>query len=128
MILAVRKAAEYWKMSAGFKGFKLVEVVIKDQIIYFILYVQTVLHTPPTRPKISLPSVVACCIVDILQFKIQAASIFWTGVLGSIGNPSFLCILGTRMLFNLKEAGELGVNKGTSYRMTSSTISTMNFT
>ncbi|OCB83890.1 hypothetical protein A7U60_g9096 [Sanghuangporus baumii] len=108
MILAVYKAGEYWRMSAGLKGFQLVKVVIKDQIIYFIL-------------------IVACCIVDILQFKIQVASLFWTGVLGSLGNPSFLCILGTRMLFNLKEAGELGVNEGTSSRVPSGTISEMDF-
>ena len=31
------------------------------------------------------------------------------------GNPSFLCLLGSRMFFNLKEAAEHGVNVGTNW-------------
>ena len=37
MVLALYKAAEYWKMSAGFKGFTLVKILIRDQAIYFML-------------------------------------------------------------------------------------------
>ena len=37
MVLALYKAAEYWKISAGFKGFTLVKVLIRDQALYFIL-------------------------------------------------------------------------------------------
>ena len=37
MVLAVHKAAEYWKMSAGFKGFTLVKVLLRDQVLYFML-------------------------------------------------------------------------------------------
>lgn len=48
-------------------------------------------------------------------------------VLASIGNPALLAILGSRMLFNLKEAAELGVNEGTNVRVTSRTISSMGF-
>ena len=36
MALALYKAAEYWRMSAGFKGFTLVKVLIYDQILYFL--------------------------------------------------------------------------------------------
>ena len=32
MTLAIYKAAEYWKLSAGFKGFTLIKVLIEDQI------------------------------------------------------------------------------------------------
>ena len=32
-----------------------------------------------------------------------------------LGNPSLLCILGSRMFFNLKEAAERGVNVGTNW-------------
>ena len=39
MILALYKAAEYWKLSAGLKGFTLVRVLVEDQILYFVLYV-----------------------------------------------------------------------------------------
>ena len=38
-------------------------------------------------------------------------------VLQQLGNPFYLSILGSRMLFNLKEAGEMGVNEGTNYRV-----------
>ena len=37
MVLALYKAAEYWKMSAGLKGFTLVKVLIRDQALYFVL-------------------------------------------------------------------------------------------
>lgn len=37
MVLALYKAAEFWKLSSGFKGFYLVKVVIIDQAIYFAL-------------------------------------------------------------------------------------------
>ena len=35
--LALYKAAEYWKASSGFKGFKLVKVLVLDQLLYFAL-------------------------------------------------------------------------------------------
>ena len=37
IILALYKAAEYWKVSAGFKGFTLVKVLIQDQAVYFTM-------------------------------------------------------------------------------------------
>ena len=47
MVLALYKAAEYWRMSAGFKGFTLVKVLIIDQILYFALCVTLLLaHSP----------------------------------------------------------------------------------
>ncbi|PAV14983.1 hypothetical protein PNOK_0953600 [Pyrrhoderma noxium] len=70
MVLAIYKSADYWKMSSGFKGLKLVEVLIRDQAVYFFV----------------------------------------------------------RMMFNLKEAGELGVNGGTNYRPSlSGTLSSPEF-
>ena len=36
--LALYKAAEYWKTTSGFKGFKLVKVLVLDQLLYFSLY------------------------------------------------------------------------------------------
>lgn len=36
MVLALCKATEYWRISAGFKGFTLVKVLIYDQILYFL--------------------------------------------------------------------------------------------
>ena len=37
-----------------------------------------------------------------------------SAILTVIGNPAFLSILGARLLFNMKEAGEKGLNQGTS--------------
>ena len=36
-------------------------------------------------------------------------------IIGTLGSPTFLCILGSRMFFNLKEAAEHGVNIGTNW-------------
>ena len=36
-------------------------------------------------------------------------------ILEAIGSPTLLCILGSRMFFNLKEAAEHGVNVGTNW-------------
>lgn len=37
MILALYKAAEYWRESAGFHGFALVTILVRDQALYFLL-------------------------------------------------------------------------------------------
>ena len=47
--------------------------------------------------------------------------------MGALGNPLYFSLLGSRMLFNLKEAGERGQNEGTSYRTASSTLGEMDF-
>ena len=39
-----------------------------------------------------------------------------------LGSPAFLCLLGSRLLINLKEAGELGVNAGTNYATSLSSL------
>lgn len=36
-------------------------------------------------------------------------------VIAALGSPTPLCILGSRMFFNLKEAAEHGVNIGTNW-------------
>ncbi|KAH8109850.1 hypothetical protein DFH11DRAFT_1515066, partial [Phellopilus nigrolimitatus] len=38
-------------------------------------------------------------------------------LLGVLGSPRLLCVLGSHLLVHLKEAGERGANGGTSYRM-----------
>ena len=39
MCLALYRATSYWNASRGFKGMALLKVVIRDQVLYFILYV-----------------------------------------------------------------------------------------
>ncbi|KAL5514178.1 hypothetical protein ACEPAG_2266 [Sanghuangporus baumii] len=88
LVLALYKAAEYWKLSSGFKGFHLVRVLIQDQVIYYGL-------------------IIAISIFEISPFAANA--------LGAAGSPTLLCILGGQLLINLKEAGERGANGGTNY-------------
>ena len=63
--------------------------------------------------------------MNILQFKLQLSNVILANVLEALGNPSFLCVLGSRMLFNMKEAAEYGVNEGTNYM--ASTVSAIEF-
>ena len=44
-----------------------------------------------------------------------ANSFLASTLLEGLGNPTILCILGSRIFFNLKEAAELGVNIGTNW-------------
>ena len=48
-------------------------------------------------------------------------------ILSMVGSPAFLSVLGTRLLFNMKEAGVKGLNQGTSCD-TRSTMSDIHFT
>lgn len=47
------------------------------------------------------------------------------GVLIVVGSTSLLCILGSHLLINLKDAAERGLNEGTKYRP--DTVSGLNF-
>ncbi|KAL5524841.1 hypothetical protein ACEPAF_9987 [Sanghuangporus sanghuang] len=108
MGLALYKASAYWKESAGFRGLTLAKVLVRDQVLYFML-------------------VISCSVVAVLSFKVQIENQVLSNILSSLGNPALLSLLGTRMLFNLKEAGERGQNEGTSYRVQSGTVSEINF-
>ncbi|OCB85046.1 hypothetical protein A7U60_g8003 [Sanghuangporus baumii] len=96
LALALYKAAEYWKLSSGFKGFHLVRVLVQDQVIYFGF-------------------VIFCSGCRIVDISINEISPFAGDVLSAVGSPTLLCILGGQLLINLKEAGERGANGGTNY-------------
>ena len=66
--------------------------------------------------------------MNIVKFRIRVSSIFVSDILNVLGNPALLTILGSRMLFNLKEVGERGQNEGTSYRTSTSAMSDIEFT
>ncbi|PAV19288.1 hypothetical protein PNOK_0422100 [Pyrrhoderma noxium] len=107
MCLALYRATSYWNASRGFKGMALLKVVIRDQVLYFIL-------------------VMICCAFQIMQNMLYLPNPAIATIINLVGSPTFVCVLGCRMLVHLKEAGEIGVNEGTSYR--SDQISTMEFT
>lgn len=62
-----------------------------------------------------------------MTFEIEVSNNFLSTLLQWLGSPSILCVLGSNMLFNLKEAGEQGLNQGTSYRVKSESVSAMEF-
>ncbi|KAH8112167.1 hypothetical protein DFH11DRAFT_1545872 [Phellopilus nigrolimitatus] len=106
MALALYKAAEYWRETGGFSQFALVKVLIQDQAIYFIM-------------------VIFCSVMEIMAIQLIISSTVVADLLDVLGSPSLLCLLGSRLLVHLKEAGEMGANGGTSYRM--NTMSNIEF-
>ncbi|KAH8109224.1 hypothetical protein DFH11DRAFT_1861733 [Phellopilus nigrolimitatus] len=94
----VYKAAEHWRETAGFSQFTLVKVLIQDQAIYFIM-------------------VIFVSVMEIMSNQLFITNVLLANLLGVLGSPSFLCVLGSHLLVHLKEAGERGANGGTSYKM-----------
>ncbi|KZT00706.1 uncharacterized protein LAESUDRAFT_764378 [Laetiporus sulphureus 93-53] len=94
LALALYKATKFWK-SNGLHGSRLVWVLIKDQAVYFAL-------------------AISCSVLYIVD-DIVLMSPTLTSVIQAMGSPTLLCILGSRMFFNLKEAAGHGINVGTNW-------------
>ena len=54
-------------------------------------------------------------VFDIVGNLFNASSAVAINTIEVLGSPTLLCILGSRMFFNLKEAAEHGVNVGTDW-------------
>ncbi|KAH8109716.1 hypothetical protein DFH11DRAFT_1515250 [Phellopilus nigrolimitatus] len=78
MVLALYKAAEHWRETAGFNQFALVKVLVQDQAIYFIM-------------------VIFCSVVEIIAYQLFIPNVFLANLLNVLGNPSLLCILGSHL-------------------------------
>ncbi|KAH8109860.1 hypothetical protein DFH11DRAFT_1809975 [Phellopilus nigrolimitatus] len=115
MVLALYKAAEHWRETAGFSRFSLVKVLIQDQAIYFLIGLGANYSD----------RVICCCVVEIMAIQLYIPNVLLSNILNILGHPSLLCVLGSHLLVHLKEAGERGANGGTSYRM--KTISSIGF-
>lgn len=72
-------------------------------------------------------SVISCCKFAIISVMLHFSNYFVGNIFGRLGSPSFLSLLGSRMLFNLKDAGERGQNPGTSYRTVQGTMGVIIF-
>lgn len=59
--------------------------------------------------------------------RIHVTGAFGAGVIVALGSPSFLCVLGSRMFINMKEAGQGDVFSGNDFRDGSRTISDIRF-
>ncbi|KAL5476988.1 hypothetical protein ACEPAI_3174 [Sanghuangporus weigelae] len=95
LVLAIYKAIEFWKLSPGFKDFRLVRVLVKDQVLYY-------------------GSVMLICILKIADLPLTDSSPFVSEIMEVAGNTIFLSVLGGQLLINLKEAGQDGVSDRTS--------------
>jgi len=98
-VLALYKARQFWKESAGFKGLNLVKILIRDQAFYFL-------------------AVIVFCVANILPEQVNSNSVFGD-IFAAIGNPGVLSLVGSRLLLNMKEAGEKGLNQGISHSLQS---------
>ncbi|EJC98942.1 uncharacterized protein FOMMEDRAFT_161150 [Fomitiporia mediterranea MF3/22] len=85
MVLATYRTVEYWGTTRGYARFSLVKVIIRDQIIYFAL-------------------VIIISVFNVVKLKIATSNFITSVVISCLGNPSFLCIIGSHILFNLREA------------------------
>ncbi|KAH8103749.1 hypothetical protein DFH11DRAFT_1520399, partial [Phellopilus nigrolimitatus] len=105
--LALYKAIDFWKTSAGFRGFTLVNMLIQDQAIYFIL-------------------IVTISIINVADYQITNA-VLATFVDTVITSSSIFSVLGCWLLFHLKEAGGRGIDYGVGYSLGARSMSNMRF-
>ena len=118
LVLALVKVTSYWQ-NLGFRGSQLFLVLIKDQILYFALSAATFL-------KYIITVLTVCRAISVAAFSIAenqtTSSIALTSILNALGSSTLLCVIGSRMFFNLQEAAEHGVNPGTNWSSHSDTV------
>ena len=70
--------------------------------------------------------VILVSVFAIVENFTLASNALFAYILDMLGNPALLSVLGARLLFNMKEAGDKGLNEGTSCG-SKSTISDIDF-
>ena len=60
-------------------------------------------------------SAISVAVFAIIGGRLNVNNSLVANMILTLGSPTFLCILGSRMFFNLKEAAEHGVNVGTNW-------------
>lgn len=123
MFLALWKTAKLWKENIGAVGLDLVKVLVRDQAIYFIVCVSICIQLSFS----SRPVLHRLLFIGIFQAVSNAFNINTDLFLASniLGNPNMLSIPGSRLLLNMRQAGERGLNAGTS--CPTSTLSRIDF-
>ena len=111
--LAIFKATQFWKLN-GFHGSRLIFVLVRDQVVYFVMYVAPPASAVCTDVSLSAISVVIFAIISDLSSLSNGVAV---GILSTLASPSLLSILGSHLFFNImiKEAAEHGVNVGTNW-------------
>ena len=113
LAFALSGAVTLWRTTEGLIGFKLLRVIIVDQILYFVMYVRRSSRTESRNSLIRGHSVILCSIANILANVTHFNSTI-TLLLNAPATPSLVCVAGSHLLIHLKEAGETAWNEGTS--------------
>ncbi|KAI5116371.1 hypothetical protein M0805_008684, partial [Coniferiporia weirii] len=109
LVLSVRKGAEFWRERAGLKGFsRLMHVLLRDQVVYFIL-------------------VLACGVASVILTYVKVG-VVGVGTSFKFTNATALCILGSRILINLKEAAVQNVYASVDQSGSGTVLSDVRFT
>ena len=103
----------YWK-TPGTKSISLVDVIVKNQIIYNLLCVKIWLTFWDFHSRQSVFRVLFCFLVNLIWLVagFTKYSVTMTIIKG-LGSPSFMCLFGSRMFLDLKEAANPIVNTNT---------------
>lgn len=70
-------------------------------------------------------SAMSCSVLSLVGNRFAGSNQYLPSILNGLGSPTLQCVLGSRLFFNLKEAGERGVNEGTNWG--SHTVVSMDF-
>ncbi|EJD00669.1 uncharacterized protein FOMMEDRAFT_159435 [Fomitiporia mediterranea MF3/22] len=108
MGITLRRAISFWRLSAGFRGFPLMRVIITDQVFYFAL-------------------IVAYCVLNMLEGTLTTFNSVAQAFVAFGGSESFLCILGSHMLFNMKDAARHGDYDASTGGIVTRTVSNVQF-
>ena len=111
LALALFKVIGHWRQH-GFRGSRLVLVLIKDQVLYSIVLV---LAISTFKTDVLMLSRAICVDAFGIAEDETLTSFVPSNIFAALGSPVLLCILGSHMFFNLKEAAEHGVNVGTNW-------------
>lgn len=57
----------------------------------------------------------SCAILSLVGNRFAGSNRYLPSILNGVGSPTLQCVLGSHLFFNLKEAGEHGVNEGTNW-------------
>lgn len=114
-------------MSFKFKGIGLLEILIRDQAVYFLAYGIPLMLLKPSQTKIaSLFSVVFVSLIKIIVDLFHKSTLVST-ILEVVGNPALLSIISARLLFNMREAAAKSLNQGMSCSFVQSNLSEIDF-
>ena len=58
---------------------------------------------------------ISCSVLSLAGNRFAGKNLYIPAIRNALGSPTILCVLGSRLFFNRKEAGAHGVNQGTNW-------------